>query len=44
MSRKDLLQRSFLMSEWERHREIIEKTAGPEEVEALALLSQALSQ
>lgn len=39
VSRKHLTDRATWNAEWERHRIIIHKTAGPEELDALALLT-----
>jgi uncharacterized protein len=42
VSRQNMIDSETWQSEWNRQRVIVEKTAGPEEIEALALLSIAL--
>jgi len=42
VSRRHMTDQETWQSEWERHRIIINKTAGPEELEALALLTSTV--
>jgi hypothetical protein len=42
VSRRHMTDQATWQSEWERHRIIIDKTAGPEELEALALLTSTV--
>jgi hypothetical protein len=42
-SRRDMLDHDFLSAEFERHKVVIQKTAGDREFEALALLERSLA-
>jgi hypothetical protein len=42
-SRRDLVEQAFLDAEFERHRIVIQKTAGDRELQALALLERSLT-
>lgn len=42
-SRRELVEHAFLTEEFERHKVVIQKTAGDREFEALALLERSLA-
>jgi len=42
-SRRDMVEHAFLIAEFERHKVVIQKTAGDREFEALELLERSLA-